>query len=168
MRSFVLDRLWGTLEKGLSGGLFSIGRVALAIMLLVTIADILGRTLLGSPIGGVVDVVELSQAFLIFAGIALCFRAGSHIAVDIVELVAAPRLLKMLNFINAAVALAVLALLVRLAVIEFLDKLEWGDRTVDLRIPLTWYWAPVVVFFAISLVYALTRLIGLLNANGKH
>jgi TRAP-type C4-dicarboxylate transport system permease small subunit len=152
--------------RAVSGGLLAIGRIALAVMLLVTLADVIGRNLLGRPLSGVVDMVELALAASIFAGIAIACRRGVHLAVDLLEVVLGPRLLRGLDRVNDLVSFICCLGLAWLARAEFLDKAEWGDTTVDLGIPLTWYWSTVVIGFAAATLFCAGRLFSPPPPNG--
>ncbi|MCV0394939.1 MAG: TRAP transporter small permease [Rhizobiaceae bacterium] len=127
----------------------------LVAMIVMTIVDVIGRGLLGTPLSGVVDMVEFAMAWTTFLGFALAFAGGAHIGLEAVDGVVSERTLTVLRMMARIVSAAVMACMAWLGWTEFLDKLDWGDRTIDLNIPLTWYWAAVVTGFALSAVFVL-------------
>lgn len=126
--------------------------IALFGMIGATIADILCRHFLGFSVGGVVEGVEFLFVWLVFLGFAIAFFTGAHVCVDIIDMALSPRARRALQFVNSLVAIAVLGVLTWLSWGELLDKYDWGDRTIDLKIPLTWYWGAVVLGFALSVL----------------
>lgn len=126
-----------------------VGALGLVVMVLVTLADIVGRAALHLPVPGVVEIVELALACATFAGIALAFLRGEHVTVDLLD--RAPRPLRML--LDAAVAagvFALLSLLIWLLREDVSDALEFGDTTAVLGLPVAWAMVAVVAGFAAS------------------
>jgi TRAP-type C4-dicarboxylate transport system permease small subunit len=134
--------------------------VALLWMMTVTVADVVGRHAFNAPIAGVVDMVEFTFIWCVFIGIGVAFASGAHISVDIIDSFLSKRAGRVLTVVNSLLAAAVVALLARLAVTEFFDKLDWGDSTIDLNIPLTWHWAAIAIGYAVSLLVIVMRLAG--------
>ena len=132
--------------------LFNIARIAVVAMCVVTLADIAGRHLLGLPIPGIIELVELALVWSAFAGIAVGFWTGAHVGAELIELFVSKRVLAIIALVNAMIIVVLLAWLAWLAIAEFLDTKEWGDRTNDLAIPYTWFWAAVVIGYAAAVV----------------
>lgn len=139
-------------QRWLVTPLLLLARGSVIAMCLVTMADVIGRHFLGLAVPGIVELVELALVWSAFAGIAVAFWTGAHVSVDLIELLASRRVMAVTGLVNAMIVLAVAAWLARLAVGEFLDELEWGDRTADLSLPYAWYWAAVVVGYAAAAV----------------
>ncbi len=125
-------------------------RVAVLAMIAVTVADVVGRRFLGISVSGVVEIVEFALIWSAFLGIAIGFAVGGHIRLDLADHLLGAPVLRVLDALSTAALVALLAWLTSLAVEEFMAKLEWEDRTVDLGIPLTWYWAAIVCGYALS------------------
>jgi TRAP-type C4-dicarboxylate transport system permease small subunit len=133
-----------------------VGALGLVAMAAVTLADIVGRAAFRLPIPGVVEIVELALACSTFAGIALAFLRGEHVAVDLLE--RAPRALRLLLDAVVAVLVALLlALLVRLLGDDVADALAFGDATAVLGLPLAWSLSAIVAGFAASALALLAR-----------
>lgn len=75
-----LDALVGRVCDGLARA----GALVLAVMMVMTFADVAGRYAFNSPIVGAVEMTELCMGLLVFLGLAFTTRAGAHIAVDLV------------------------------------------------------------------------------------
>lgn len=153
-----MQRRFRTLAAGLAGLLRIVAGIALFGMIGATVADILCRHLLGFSLRGVVDGVEFLFAWMTFLGFAAAFFTGAHISVDVIDLALSPRARRALRLANGLVAAVVMGCLTWIAVTELLDKYDWGDRTIDLKIPLTWFWGAVVLGFGLSVVAILAGL----------
>lgn len=156
-RSPVVFRLERFAQSWLVSPLLIAARVAIIAMCIATLADIIGRHLLGLPIPGIIELVEFALVWSAFAGIAAAFWTGAHVGVELIELFVSRRALAVIALVNTTIVLALMAWLAWLAVTEFLDTLSWGDRTSDLAIPYTWFWAAVVTGYAASVVLLAVR-----------
>jgi TRAP-type C4-dicarboxylate transport system permease small subunit len=133
-----------------------VGAVGLAVMALVTLADIVGRAVLRLPVPGVVEIVELALACSTFAGIALAFLRGEHVAVELLD--GAPRIVRrLLDVLTASAVVALLVLLVWLMRDDVADALEFGDSTAVLGLPVAWALIAVVAGFAASALALVAR-----------
>jgi TRAP-type C4-dicarboxylate transport system permease small subunit len=144
-----------------------VGAAGLVAMTLVTLADILGRAAFRLAVPGAVELVELALACATFAGVALAFLRGEHIAVDLLE--RAPRRLGLLlEAVVAAAVVALLALLVWLLREDFTDALEFGDTTAVLGLPVAIAYGALLAGFAASaLALAARGLDALLALAGR-
>ena len=61
-----------------------IGAYALAVMMVLTFCDVIGRYFFNAPIVGTVEVTELLMGLIIYTGIGMTTLARGHIQVDIV------------------------------------------------------------------------------------
>ena len=62
----------------------AIGTIGLLFEVVVILVDVVGRYF-GSPLYGSQDLVTMGMAIVVFGGMAVCDRAGGHIAVDLFE-----------------------------------------------------------------------------------
>jgi TRAP-type C4-dicarboxylate transport system permease small subunit len=144
-------------QRWLVAPLLIAARISVVAMCVATLADIIGRHFLGLPVPGIIELAELALVWSAFAGIAAAFWTGAHIGVELIELFVSRRALAAISFANTLIVLALMAWLAWLAVAEFLDTLTWGDRTTVLGIPYTWFWAAVVIGYAVSVVLLAVR-----------
>lgn len=151
------SRIERSAQRWLVAPLLIAARVAIVALCVATLADITGRHLLGLPVPGIIELAELALVWSAFAGIAVAFWTGAHVGVELIELFVSRRGLAIVELVNTWVVLALMTWLAWLAVTEFVDTLSWGDRTNDLAIPYTWFWAAVVVGYAASVVLLAVR-----------
>lgn len=144
-------------QGGLETVLLILGRIFISAMLIITVADIVLRNVLNKPLPGVVELVEFSLAIVIFAGIPVAWWRGSHLVVDLLEVILSPQVLKLLDIANGILGFFVSSVLAWLCYERFLDALDWGDTTVDLGIPLTAFWLSPTVGFAVAAFFSLIR-----------
>ena len=119
--------------------------VCLCAMMLVTVADVVLRSLFRYPIFGTFDLVELFLVALIFLGLPETFRREEHVAVDVVDHLAPPRVVALLRVLGALLAVALLALILWHGVAPARDTYVFGDRTLDLGLPRYLHWLPILL-----------------------
>ncbi|XWN34397.1 MAG: TRAP transporter small permease [Devosia sp.] len=130
----------------------AIAGLALMVMMGATVVDVVGRHLFNAPLSGVVEVVEFTMVWCTFAGIAAAAFLGAHIAVDLIDTVAGPALSAAVHVVAGLCATGVMGVLAWLSWRELLDAIDWGDTTVDLGIPHTFYWTAIFAGFALGAV----------------
>jgi len=153
----VESRLERIARRWLFSPLMIAARIAVVAMCVATLADIVGRHVFGLPIPGIIEVAELALVWTAFAGIAAAFRTGTHVSVELIELLVSRRVLAVVELVTTLIVIALMAWLAWLGIAEFLDTMTWGDRTSDLGIPYTWYWAAVVVGYSACVVLLAVR-----------
>jgi len=117
--------------------------VALAAMMLVTVADVLLRAVANLPIRGTLELVELLLAGTFFLALPASFLLDEHIVVDIVDGMA-PRAVPWLRRAAGLLAVVVMSVMAWQGWIGAADTLVFHDVTSDLEIPRIWYWLPVL------------------------
>lgn len=129
-----------------------VGAIAICVMGGITIVDILLRGILNLPIQGSYEIVQLSLVTAIYAGIGETFRRGTNLVVDLIDF-AAPRVSKKLLIPLAdLLSFAVVAVVLVGAIRQGFAVAGYGDTTLDLKIPVYWYWIPVIVGLGWALV----------------
>jgi TRAP-type C4-dicarboxylate transport system permease small subunit len=142
---------WRSVVAKLCGWLASI---ALAAMMLVTVADVVLRAVGNRPIRGVVEIVELLLTCTFFLALPAVFLRDENIVVDVLDNFL-PKLVPLLKRIAALGAVVMLALIVWQGWISAKDTLVFGDVTSDLSIPRIVYWVPLLVGIAGAALAAL-------------
>jgi TRAP-type C4-dicarboxylate transport system permease small subunit len=110
----------------------------LAAMVLLTVADVVLRSVFAYPIRGMLELIELGLACTIFIALPAVFLRDEHLVVDV---------LKKSRFFDragAVVSLVVLAFMGWMMLPNARNMMEFGDVTSDLSIPRLWYWVPVL------------------------
>jgi TRAP-type C4-dicarboxylate transport system permease small subunit len=135
----MIDAALGRLDR-VTRWLQGLGVAALFVMMMATVADVVLRSALRSPITGVYDLVESTLVLVVFLGIPQAFLRDEQITVDILDRFVPPRLLL---WMKAAAGLATLALLVLLAwnmAMPAFEAYQFDDRKPDLPVPVFWLW----------------------------
>ena len=74
------------------GGLEWTAAAALALLVALTVADVVGRYALNAPVPGATELTEFGVALVVFAALpAVCWRGG-HVAVDLLDRFVPPRI----------------------------------------------------------------------------
>jgi TRAP-type C4-dicarboxylate transport system permease small subunit len=123
------------------GGLAAI---FLAAMMLLTVADVVLRSVFKYPIHGTFELVELGLACTVFLALPAVFLRDQHLVVDIVDHLGKPRLVRLLDLFGAVASFAVLAVMLWQMALLARDMHAFGDVTADLSIPKIYYWIPVL------------------------
>lgn len=132
--------------------MLAVGAAAICIMAGVTIADILLRSLLNRPIQGSYEIVQLSLVTAIYAGVGETFRRGTNLVVDLIDH-ALPRLSeRILRPLADVLSFAVVTVVFVGAIQQGIKVAGYGDVTMDLKLPVYWYWIPVIAGFGWALV----------------
>ena len=124
-----------------------LAELSIALLALLTLADVLGRYVFNISVIGAVELTEILMVVIIFVGIVMTTLAREHVAVDLLPLGFGPR---GRQWHQAAIHLAATAISLLLATVTFsqaMKTLEYGDRTTILAIPL----GPVAIFMSLML-----------------
>ncbi|HRP95603.1 MAG TPA: TRAP transporter small permease [Rhodocyclaceae bacterium] len=139
------------LARTLVTALAALGVAAYCGAALVTVADVVGRTV-GLPVEGVVDLVQLFVVTGAWLVMPYAFMTGAHVSVDFVVKSLPSALRVPLQLFAAAVALVLVGLMLRYGFDTFEVRTMFGDRSQQLGIPVAWYWYPLLAGLAMSLV----------------
>lgn len=129
--------------------------LALAVMGSVTVADVALKYLFSQPIPGAYDVVESLLPVVIFNGLPATLLRRQNIAIDLVDNMAGPRGTRLLVALADLVMLAILGLIAWAMVAPALQSLDYGDRKLELGLPVWVVWAGAMVGMAGSVLAAL-------------
>jgi TRAP-type C4-dicarboxylate transport system permease small subunit len=129
--------------------------LALAAMLCVTLYEVIGRKLFGISFVGIVDVISFCVMWTTMLGIALAWSQRAHIVVDLLDMTGSPIVIAFLDILTRIVGIVVMPLLVWLAWYEFRDVMSFGDTTPEIGIPVSWFWAAVIVGYGLSTIFLL-------------
>jgi TRAP-type C4-dicarboxylate transport system permease small subunit len=132
----------------------ALAAVAIAAMVLLTVADVVLRAALNRPIHGTYELIELLLACAVFLALPAAFLRDEHIVVDIVDQYA-PRAVPKLRRLAGLASLAVLVVLGWQAALAAKDTITFGDVTMDLALPRILYWMPLLAGVACAAVAAL-------------
>ncbi len=129
--------------------------MAVAGMMLITVADVVLRATINFPIRGTLEIVELLLAASFFLALPATFLRDEHIVVDMIDRKVGVRGVDLLKRISALTGFLLLSVLCWQGWIAAQDTLVFNDVTSDLAIPRIYYWAPVLAGLFGSVVAAL-------------
>lgn len=113
--------------------------LCLAGMLLLTVADVVLRSLLNFPVRGVYELIELLLAGTFFLALPAVFLRDDNILVNTIDDFA-PRLVPPLKRVALLLAVCVFVVMTWQGWIAARDSLEFNDMTADLGLPRFWHW----------------------------
>jgi TRAP-type transport system small permease protein len=113
-------------------------------MVLLTVADVVLRSVFRLPIPGMLELIELGLACTIFIALPAVFLRDGHLVVDVIDHLAPAALVRVLARAGAAVSLGVLVVMAWQMAPLARAMHEFGDVTSDLSIPRLYYWIPVL------------------------
>ncbi|WP_407050874.1 TRAP transporter small permease [Methyloraptor flagellatus] len=131
---------------------------AAAVIVVSTTSDVVMRYAFGKPIHGAYDVVECMLALFVFHGLSAVFLVRGNITIDLVDHFVPDRVRSGLVRVSDVVQIAALMLIGWAMLIPALQAYEYGDRKLELGLPLWIVWAYVLVGLAGTIVSALGAL----------
>ena len=142
----VWDRRLSKLENAialLAGG-------CVALMMILGIAQVLGRQVLDLPVPGYIDLVELGMSTVAFLAVAYCQRLGGHVRMELVLAHLPLRLRFILEAVGTALALGLVLVLTVYGYDHAMRAFDLGDSSIDADLPV---WpSKLLVPFAFSLL----------------
>ena len=140
------DRVLAVVENGLN---FFAGSIVFALMFLGVIQIFL-RVVFRDPIYGYIDIVELSMVGFAVLSISFVQRVGGHVRMEILVTLLKGRLLWLAEVIGTALAIFIIAILIKYSYTHFDRAYSFGDSTIDIELP-TWP-AKLLIPFALSIL----------------
>ncbi|MFV0385563.1 TRAP transporter small permease [Paracoccus sp. (in: a-proteobacteria)] len=133
------------------GAAAALGVVAYGAAAVATVADVLGRVV-GIPVSGVVEMVQLGVMAGTWLVIPFAFLSGAHVGVDFV-FNAMPRPVQVVLAVIIAMGSVVLVwLMLRYGFDTFRMRTMFGDKSQQLGIPIAVFWYPLLAGLCLSLV----------------
>lgn len=133
--------------------------IALVAMMLVTVADVVLRYLFNSPVHGSYEIVEATLVVFVFFGIAAGFFRRANIVIDVIDHLAGPRLVSALKWVADLLSLIVLVVLAWAMIGQAVQAYEYGDRKLELSLPIYILWVFALAGMAGTIVCAAAALI---------
>ncbi|PTQ68329.1 TRAP transporter small permease [Celeribacter persicus] len=143
--------------------LAALGGVCLIALVAILAFGVVMRYVLGQPILGINEIVQLTATALVMASLPYTTANRVHVSVDVFDTILG-RFGRMAgDILSRVISGYVLFLLAQRAFYKALDALEWGDATNMLNLPIWPFYgilaagtALCVVVFAIDIVLILT------------
>lgn len=158
----MLDRL-GSANGRVAAWLARGAAFVLALLAVVTFADVIARYFFNAPFTFTVEFTELAMGLIVYLGVGLVTHENGHIRVDVLTLRLPPRVRSVLAVITSTLALAFLAAMVWQVGGRAATLLAAGDVTPIWHVPI---W-PVVAVMAAGSVWFLTGVLLQLIGAGR-
>ena len=141
--------------EGLSRAWAVLGGVVLLAVMLMTVTSVVMRALLGFPILGDYELVEIGTAVATFAFLPYCHQTGGNVVVDFFTEPAPARVKRGLAALGSLLlAVVALVLLWRMALGGY-DFFRFREVTTNLGIPRWWAFPPILVSLALLALVAI-------------
>lgn len=121
-----------------------VAMAALVVMMMTIVFDVTLRYTLGKPIHGAYDVVECSLVVFVFHGLTACFLSRQNIVIDLIDTMVSDRMLAVLIRMGDIVTVGLLALMAWAMVTPALQAYDYGDKKLELGLPLWVLWAVAI------------------------
>lgn len=132
-------------------------------LMLMGMLQIVLRTLFRNPIYGYIDIVEVGMIAFAMFSISYVMREGGHVRMELLVGFLKGRALWIAEFIGAAVAFIITAILIPYSWTYFDRAWSFGDSTIDIELP-TWPAKLVVpVMLSVLLVRLIIQMLGYLR-----
>lgn len=135
------------------------GGLATLLMVAVTLADVVGRSVFNHSMRGVYEMTQVLLVPAVFAGLGEATRRNAQVVVDLIDVVLTSRTVAILARIADAATLLVIGVLVWMGVNEARQAARFGDVTADLRLSVLWLWVPLLTGLAICGAVVALRLV---------
>jgi TRAP-type C4-dicarboxylate transport system permease small subunit len=136
-----------------------IASLALVAMMLTTCTDVTLRYLFNRPVGGAYDFVEAMLVIFVFNGLSAVFLSRGNIVIDVLDARFGPRvkgfLIRLFDLISVVMLITMGWAMVR----QGLQAYDYGDRKLELDIPVWILWAAGLVGMAGTVLCAASLLL---------
>jgi len=129
--------------------------IALVTMMLGTVLDVFFRYLFNKPLRISYDLVESMLVIYVFHGISSVFLARRNIVIDVIDQLISPRILRGLAAIADVVSVMCLLLLLWGMSEPAMQAYQYGDRKLELGVPLYVLWGFAIAGLLGTLVCAI-------------
>jgi TRAP-type C4-dicarboxylate transport system permease small subunit len=134
--------------------------LALVVMMLVTVVDVFLRYAFNRPIRGSYDLVEVTLVFFVFHGMSTAFLQRRSIVIDLVDTFAGQRIVAALIRFSDVLSILALGLFAWAMLGPATQAFEYGDRKLELNMPIYWLWIVALAGMAGTILCAFGALIG--------
>ncbi len=111
------------------------GAIALFGMMLLTLADVVGRYVFNSPVLGAFEITEFLVLILIFSFLAYTQAQKTHVSVDLIFNCLPRKARTVVDIFNHAVCFLFMILITWMSALNALDLKEVGENSPNLTIP---------------------------------
>lgn len=127
-----------------------VASLALVVMMLVVVCDVALRFFFNTPVRGAYDAVSFALLIMVFFGIGPVISQGKDIVIDLFDRRLPERALNWLKTISAFGTVGTFLFIGWAMWGPARDAWRYGDRSLELGLPLWTYWA--VAFFGLACI----------------
>jgi TRAP-type C4-dicarboxylate transport system permease small subunit len=142
----------------LGRALNAISATALIVVVTVTLADVLASEVWGSPFSGVYDVVQVATGICVFLAMPAVFLSDSNIRVEIVDMLAAHPVIRLLRTTALLASLVFLSILLCSTLLQARDALRYRSQFFEIGVSHLAVWLPIIGSTLISILCVLVVL----------
>jgi TRAP-type C4-dicarboxylate transport system permease small subunit len=132
---------------------------ALVILMAVTVLDVFLRYLFKSPVRGSYDIVEVMLLVFVFNGMSAAFFDRRNIVIDVIDYAIGPRGAAILIRIADLLSVICLGLLFWAMLGPAVQAYQYGDRKMELSLPLYVMWAVALAAMAGTMFCAIVVMV---------
>jgi TRAP-type C4-dicarboxylate transport system permease small subunit len=132
--------------------------IALIVMIAVTLFDVSLRYFFNSPIRGAYDLVESMLVVFVFNGMSTAFLRRRNIVIDLIDSFAPQNTVSVLIRISDLLAVITLALFAYAMITPAMQAYTYGDRKLELQLPIYILWAVALLGISGAIVCAIGAL----------
>jgi TRAP-type C4-dicarboxylate transport system permease small subunit len=147
---------------------FRLAAVAIVVMMLATVVDVLCRYAFNKPLRFSYDLTESMMVIYVFHGMAGVFLKRRNIAIDLIDTFASGNLIRFLIVVADGLSITCLVLLAWAMTGPALQAFNYGDRKLELGLPLYVLWAVALLGIAGTTLCALAAAIAGPANRGGH
>lgn len=147
------------IAPGIARAQLLLAALALVFMGCVTALDVVLKYTLNRPIIGAFDLVESLLPVVVFHGLPTALLRRQNIVIDLADHFVGSRTTRLLIGISDAVAVGMLGLIIAAMIAPTLQAMDYGDRKLELGLPLYVIWAAAILGMIGSAFAALTVLL---------
>ena len=137
-----------------------IGGITLLAIMLMTVASVVLRTVIGKPIAGDFEMVEVGCAITIFCFLPWCQSTGGNVLVDFFTQNTGARNNHLLEAFGDLIYLLLAALLLWRLIYGGMDMYAYNEQSMVLRIPIWWSFIIILPAMALLAVTCAATMIG--------
>lgn len=141
-----------------------LGGVTLLAMMLVIVASVTLRGILGRPIPGDFELVEIGSAIAIFCFLPWCQISGGNVLVDFFTQRSGARMNHLLEAFGDLIYLVVAALLLWRLIHGGMEMRLYGEQSMVLRVPIWWSFIVILPAMALLTLSCAATMVGHLRA----
>lgn len=128
-----------------------LGALVLAIMAIVTVANVFTRYVITYPLAFTEEITVNLFVWLVMLGTSIAFRQNAHLAMTFVYDMLPASLRKVCFYLATAFSVAFFGLLTWLGTIQVLEEMELNVTTDSLALP-AWYYSIGIPLFSVLVI----------------